>query len=46
MEKMDDKDQKAFLDASGYRTIRKKMLCSCSIKAFYELIESKIEDSS
>lgn len=42
MNKMDDKEKNAFLGASGYRTWRKKMLCSCSLKAFYELMESKI----
>ncbi len=42
MNKMDEKEKNAFLAASGYRTWRKKMLCSCSLKAFYELLESKI----
>jgi hypothetical protein len=30
------------LNDSGYRTIRKKMLCSCTLRQFYELIESKL----
>jgi len=39
---MGDKEQKEFLQNSGYRTIRKQMLCSCNLKTFYEYIESKL----
>ena len=38
----DEKEQKAFLSQSGYRTIRKRMLCSCTLKTFFELLESKL----
>ncbi|CDW85068.1 UNKNOWN [Stylonychia lemnae] len=40
--KMDENQQKEFLSASGYRTMRKRILCSCNMKEFLELIESKI----
>jgi len=40
---MDDKEQKAFLVASGYRTMRKRIICSCNMKEFLELIESKVK---
>lgn len=39
---MDDKSQKDFLQASGYRTMRKRILCSCNMREFLQLIESKI----
>ena len=39
----DEKEQKAFLNNGGYRTIRKKMLCSCTLKSFFDLIESKLD---
>jgi hypothetical protein len=42
MDVMDDAEQKTFLSNSGYRTIRKKMLCSFTLKTFYDIIESKI----
>jgi hypothetical protein len=45
MNVMDDKEQKEFLRASGYSTIRKQMLCSCNLKSLYELIESKLPSS-
>eukprot|EP00347_Sterkiella_histriomuscorum_P001424 403372090 len=40
--KLDDKEQKAFLAASGYRTMRKRILCSCNMREFLQLIESKV----
>jgi hypothetical protein len=45
MNVMDDKEQKEFLRASDYKTIRKQMLCSCNLKTLYELIESKLPSS-
>jgi len=39
MGRMDDKQQKEFLGASGYRTMRKRMLCSSSMKEFLYLVE-------
>ena len=46
---MDDKEQKDFLALTGYRTMRKRMMCSCNLKDFLQLIETKIfvkEDGS
>jgi hypothetical protein len=40
----DEVEQKAFLSSSGYRTIRKRMLCSCTLNTFFEVVESKISD--
>ena len=45
MNVMEDKEQKEFLRASGYSTIRKQMLCSCNLKSLYELIERKLPSS-
>lgn len=42
MERMDDKERKDFLGASGYMTMRKRMLSSCSLKEFYQLMEKKV----
>ena len=42
---MDDKEQKEFLRASGYSTIRKQMLCSCYLKTLFELIEIRLPSS-
>lgn len=42
MEVMDDKEQKKFLEDSGYRTVRKQMLCSCTMRTFFDLLESKL----
>jgi hypothetical protein len=39
---MDDKQQKEFLNASGYRTMRKRILCSTSMKEFLQLMESVV----
>lgn len=42
MDKLDDKSQKEFLAASGYRTMRKKILCSCSMKEFLQFMEDRV----
>ena len=42
MERMTDEQQKKFLSDSGYRTVRKRMLCSCSFKTFLELLATKL----
>ena len=39
---MDDKARKDFLAASNYRTMRKRMLCSTSMKEFLQLMESEM----
>ena len=39
---MDNKEAVEFLKASGYITMRKKMTCSCTLKEFLQLIESKV----
>lgn len=40
---MDEKGSKEFLAASGYRTTRKRILCSCNWREFLQLIESKVK---
>ena len=45
MDKMSEKDSKDFLQASGYRTFRKRMTCSCTLRELYELLESKVDES-
>lgn len=42
MDKLDDKAQKDFLAASGYRTMRKRILCSCSMKEFLQFMEERV----
>jgi len=42
MEKMEDKERKDFLAASGYMTMRRRILSSCSLKEFYQLMEKKV----
>jgi hypothetical protein len=44
MERIDQARAKEFLNASGYRTMRKKMLCSCNIKEFLQFLESFIKE--
>ena len=37
---LDDEQSKKFLADSGYRTVRKQMLCSCNLRTFYEFLET------
>ena len=46
MGKMDEKESSEFLKLSGYMTMRKRMLCSCTMKEFLELLENKITVNS
>ena len=40
---MTNESQKEFLDKSGLKTMRNRLLTSCSLKEFLELMESKVE---
>jgi hypothetical protein len=40
---MNEEDGKNFLKTSGYMSLRKRMLTSCSMKEFLQLIESKVQ---
>lgn len=39
---MTDEEAKNYLKTSGYMTIRKRMLASCSLKEFLQLMETKV----
>ena len=42
MGRITEEEARNFRNASGYQTLRKKMLCSCSMREYLEFMDSKV----